>query len=175
MESESFSLGSNLHSCDLDYTGSFGRVCALHHPCLLSYILLFPFAVHEVGWRTLTDYLGESLVNSAWLASIRKPMVFLGYLRSQTFVHSKWEQLGVAKAAPPLSLFYPSLERAIQTRSCFFFTLNIIIVCIALQKKNQGSAMPGRFLTPFPTVSSVINIIPSFWETIFQYFFLKLT
>lgn len=106
-------------------------------------------------------------------------MVFLGYLRrSQTFVHSEWKQLGVAKAAPPLSLFFPNLERGIQTRKVdffFFFTLNVIIVCKALQKKNQGRAMSERFLTPFPTVSPVIEIIPSFWETIFQYFFLKLT
>lgn len=50
MESESFSLGATLHSCELNYTGSFGRVCALLQ-CLLSYSLLFPFAVHGVGWR----------------------------------------------------------------------------------------------------------------------------
>lgn len=50
MESESFCLGATLHWCDTDYTGSLGRLCALLQG-LLSYILLFPFAVHEVGWR----------------------------------------------------------------------------------------------------------------------------
>lgn len=65
----------------------------------------------------------ESLVKSAWLASIRAPMVFLGYLRrSQTFVHSEWKQLGVAKAAPPLSLFFLNLERGIQIRKVDFFS-----------------------------------------------------
>lgn len=150
MESKSFSLGSNRHSCDLDYTASFGRVCALCHPCLLSYILLFPFAVHEVGWGTLTDFLGESLVNSVWFASIRKPMVFLGYLRSQTFVHSKWKQLGVTKAAPPVSLFFPSLERGIQTRKVdFFFLFHIkyrnCLHSIAKEKSRKCNVRKERF------------------------------